>query len=116
MLDGYVAVRDCKLTPESAYNGVDVGLTYGLAKSVTIDNVDFDGHFVNNAISVYAMANNGVITISNCHFADVSNVLRLSNRTNCKYTVNLINCTFDKWTTGEYCWNDFIARLHINIC
>jgi hypothetical protein len=100
--DGYVAVRDCKLTPESAYNGVDVGLTYGLAKSVTIDNVDFDGHFVNNAISVYAMANNGVITISNCHFADVSNVLRLSNRTNCKYTVNLINCTFDKWTTGEY--------------
>ena len=100
--DGYVALRDCTIDPESAYNGIEIGLSNGLAKSVTIENVDFSGHFVNNAINVFGMQDNGVVTVANCHFTDVSNVFRLSNRTNAKYTLNIINCTFDKWETGEY--------------
>lgn len=101
--DGYVAVRDCTINPESAYNGIEIGLGTGLAKSVTIENTDFAGHFSNNGVNVFGMVNEGVITISNCHFADVSNAIRLSNRTNTKWTLNIINCTFDKWeTNGDY--------------
>ena len=100
--DGYITVKDCTLNPESAYNGVSVCDDMTLAKSVTIDNVDFAGHLINHGISIYGMADNGVVTISNCHFHDLSNVLRLSNRDNVAYTVNIINCTCDKWATGEY--------------
>ena len=100
--DDFISVRTSTLNPENAYNGIDIGSNTGLAKSVTIDHVSFDGHFVNNAINVYGMANNGVITISNCYFKDVKNILRLSNRANTSYTVNIVNCTCDKWDTTEY--------------
>lgn len=100
--DDYVAIRDSVLNPENAYNGIEIGLTTGLAKSVTIDNVDFAGHLSNNAINVFGLADYGVLTISNCHFNEVSNILRLSNRANTIWTVNIINCTFDSWETGEY--------------
>ena len=130
--DGYVTVRDCKITPESAYNGIEVNLTQGLAKSVIIDNLDFDGHFINNGISIFGMAEGGVVTISNCHFKELSNILRISNRTNSHWTVNLINCTCDKWESGQYAGaillqdytsgsrdeanrNNIFAKLTINI-
>lgn len=100
--DDFISVRTSTLNPENAYNGIDIGSNTGLAKSVTIDHVSFDGYFVNNAINVYGMANNGVITISNCYFKDVKNILRLSNRANTSYTVNIVNCTCDKWDTTEY--------------
>lgn len=100
--DDYVAIRDSILNPESAYNAIEIGLTSGLSKSVTIDNIDFQGNFLNNGINIFGMADNGVVTVSNCHFAHVSNAIRLSNRANTNYTVNIINCTFDEWETGEY--------------
>jgi hypothetical protein len=100
--DDYVAIRDSVLNPENAYNGIEVGLTTGLSKSITIDNVDFAGHLSNNAINIFGMNNYGVLTISNCHFNEVSNVIRLSNRANTIWTVNIINCVFDSWETGEY--------------
>lgn len=100
--DGYVNICDSTINPETAYNGIEVGLSTGLAKSVIIDNVDFAGHFSNNGINVFGMADGGVVTVSNCHFADLSNAIRLSNRTNTAWTVNIINCTFDKWETGKY--------------
>jgi len=100
--DGYVSVRDCVFTPESCYNGIEVGLTNGLAKSVIIDNCTFDGTFSNNGISIFGMDDGGVVTISNCYFKDLSNILRISNRTNTHWTINLINCTCDKWEKGQY--------------
>jgi hypothetical protein len=100
--DGYVSVRNCTITPETAYNGIEVGLTSGLAKSVIIDNCEFDGSLSNNGINIFGMDEGGVVTISNCHFHKVSNLLRLSNRTNTHWTVNLINCTCDEWETDEY--------------
>lgn len=100
--DEYISIRNCILTPESAYNGIEIGKNLGLAKSILIDNVTFDGHFINNAINIYSMATNGVITISNCYFKDVFNVLRISNRANTAWTINIINCICEKWTTGEY--------------
>lgn len=100
--DSYVTIRDCTITPETSYNGLEIGLTTGLTKGVIIDNVDFDGVFTNNAISIFGTADNAIITISNCHFHQVSNLLRLSNRANNRCTINLINCTCDTWETGTY--------------
>lgn len=107
--DGYVAVRDCKFNQETAYNAIEVDNKLGLAKSVTIDNIDF-GKLSNDGISVYAMAENGVITISNCHFEAVSNAIRISNRDNVKFTVNIINCTVDKWDTNPL-WTGLITCI-----
>ena len=100
--DDYISVRDCQIIPETAYNGIEIGLTTGLAKSVIIDNVNFDGTFSNNGISIFGMDEGGVVTISNCYFKKVSNLIRLSNRTNTHWTINLINCVCDEWETGEY--------------
>lgn len=100
--DGYVSIRNCTFTPEVAYNGIEIGLDTGLAKSIIIDNCKFDGSFTNHAINVFGLDDGGVITISNCQFHKVANVLRLSNRTNTHWTINLINCTVDEWELGQY--------------
>ena len=100
--DGYVAVRDCTFDPENAYRCMQFGERLGLAKSITIENTDFAGHFIDDALFVYGMANNGVVNIFNCHFKDVSNMLSIDNKTNTSWTINIINCTVDKWETGEY--------------
>ena len=100
--DGYVSIRNCTFTPEVAYNGIEIGLGTGLAKSIIIDNCKFDGSFTNHAINVFGLDDGGVITISNCQFHKVANVLRLSNRTNTHWTINLINCTVDEWELGQY--------------
>ncbi len=100
--DDFITFRNCTLTPESAYNGIEIGLNVGLTKCITIDNVNFDGHLINNAISIFGMADNGVLNITNCTFKDVANVLRISNRANTKFTINIINCICNKWTTGQY--------------
>lgn len=100
--DGFITVRDCDIA-STGYNAIEAGLQTGLAKSIIIDNVDFAGDFSNNAISIFGMAEGGVITISNCHFHKVSNAIRISNRTNTHFTINLINCKIDEWeATPEY--------------
>lgn len=96
--DKYVTVKDCNFTMENCYNNIEVGYNLGLAKYIIIENVNFNGLTANNAINVYGMANNGVLTISNCHFENVANVLKISNRALTNFTINLINCTCDKWT------------------
>ena len=99
--DGYVTIKDCTISA-TGYNALEIGLTTGLAKNVLIDNVKFTGKFTNNAISIYQTADDAVITISNCEFEDVSNILRLSNVTGAKATLNMINCKCNKWETGNY--------------
>lgn len=86
---------------QNGYNGIEVGLN-SAPKSILIDGIDFKSEMSNNAISVFAWQDNATITISNCHFASVSNAIRLSNRENKKAVINFINCTCDKWDTGEY--------------
>lgn len=100
--NGYIRVADTSIAPEKAYNAIECNLTEALAKSIIIDNVDFNGPITNNAITVFGMADYGVLTISNCHFKKVSNMLRISNRTNTTWTINIVNCTVDEWETGEY--------------
>lgn len=98
--DDYISVRDCDIIPETAYNGIEIDLNVGSAKSVIIDNVNFDGIFTNNAISIFGMDDEGVVTISNCYFKKISNMLRLSNRLNTTWTVNIINCVIDEWESN----------------
>ena len=97
---------------QTGYNGIEVGLS-SAPKSVLIDNVDFKSTMSNNAISIFSWQENAVITISNCHFANVSNPLRLSNRDNKQCTVNIVNCTCDQWVAGEYagfiCMQDYTS-------
>ena len=97
---------------QTGYNGIEAGLS-SAPKSVIIDNIDFTAKMDNNAISIFDWQDNAVITISNCHFADVSNPLRISNRSNKPATINIINCTVDSWTSGEYagfiCMQDYTS-------
>lgn len=95
--NGYITLRDIDMSIEKAYNAVECGLTEAVAKSIIIDNVRFDGPLTNNAINVFGMADGGVVTISNCYFKKVSNLLRISNRLDTTWTINLINCVCDGW-------------------
>ena len=109
--DEYVTINAVNWQ-QSGYNAIEVGLS-SAPKSVLIDGIDFAAAMSNNAISVFDWQENAVITISNCHFADVSNALRISNRGNKPATLNIINCSVDKWTEGEYagfiCMQDFTS-------
>ena len=62
------------------------------------ENCQLLGKFTNNAINVYGCADNAVITVKNCWFDTVSNVLRLSNITNAtNVTINFENCVIEHW-------------------
>lgn len=87
----------------SAYNMIEVGLSSSNhPNEVTISDCNFDTTS-NNAINVFSFADNAVLNIKNCHFNQVSNMLRISNMTSATgITINIENCTIDKWETGEY--------------
>lgn len=83
--------------------------------SVTLENVDYMGTAVRNAINIFGTKDNAVITLKNCHFSDCENVLQLFNYPNAKnVTFNLIDCSCDKWDTGIYagmfCLNDMNSQ------
>lgn len=109
--DEYVTITGADWQ-QTGYNGIEVGLS-SAPKSVLIDSVDFKSTMSNNAISIFSWQENAVITISNCHFANVSNPLRLSNRDNKPCTINIVNCTCDQWVAGEYagfiCMQDYTS-------
>lgn len=92
---------------QTGYNSVEIGLNNTAPKSISIDGLDFTAPLSNNAILIFAHAKDAVINISNCHFADVSNALRLSNRLNVPATVNIVNCTVDKWDSHDK-WAGFL--------
>ena len=113
--NGYITVRDYDFEIEKAYNGIECNLTEAAAKSIIIDGVDFNGPLSNNGVNVFGMADGGVLTVANCHFKKVSNILRISNRLNTTWTINLINCVCDEWETnsdytGAILLQDYISK------
>lgn len=87
---------------QSGYNSIEIGLVNSAPKSILIKDCDFTGNLGNNAISIFALADNTVVNIENCHFASVSNVIRWSNRTNATGIVfNIKNCTWDNLEPNE---------------
>lgn len=96
----YVTIKDLTFTESaSCYNCIEVGLNgETLPKNVLIDSCTFKGNLSNVAILVFGTQDNAVININNCKFETVSNMLRLSNRTNAKnVVVNITNCDINKW-------------------
>lgn len=98
----------------TAYNAIEIGLN-SLPTSVIIRNVVFDKPLANNAISVFGMQEGGTILIENCTFKDVSNCIRLSNKTNTHYSVIVRNCTCAKHDNeseyaGIICMQDYTSK------
>lgn len=90
-----VIVKNCT-SSLLGYNGLEIGLNNTAPKRIIIKDCEFNGELSNNAISIFATANNAVVDIINCHFTKVSNVLRISNRTNATgVKINFTNCTWD---------------------
>ena len=84
----------------NGYNCIEIGLNANVApcRSVTIEDCNFDGTLTNNAILVFATQDNTVINIKRCHFKALSNLLRLSNRTNATgVVVNIEDCVVDDY-------------------
>lgn len=91
-----VVVKNCS-SSLYGYNGLEIGLNNTAPKRIIIQDCEFGGELTNNAISIFATADNATIDIINCHFSSVSNVLRLSNRTNANnVTVRFVNCSWDQ--------------------
>ena len=97
----YVVFKDMTFDSSNIYNGIEIGLnSEKLPKNILFDNCKFTGNFSNNAILIFGTQNNATITLNNCYFEKVSNVLRLSNKTNASgVVVNIVNCSVDQWDT-----------------
>jgi uncharacterized protein YoxC len=93
--DDEVVIRNC-IFEQTGYNCVEIGLSSTAPKSVLIEDCQF-GDLNNNAILIFATKANATITIRNCTFGNISQMLRVSNRTNVSgVKVNLINCAVAK--------------------
>lgn len=91
------------------YNALEIGLANGYEpKNVTIQNLNVDNTLTNNAILVFGVQEGGTITLKNCHFKKVSNVLRFSNKLGVgNVTINVENCTVDEWDANKS-WRGFL--------
>lgn len=116
--DETVTIKNCDFS-QTGYNCVEIGLGNTAPKNVLIENCRF-GNLNNNSILVFATADNATITIRNCSFGRVSQVLRLSNRTNATgVVVNLIDCTIEA-TDSNLNWpmilcEDYVAGTGADI-
>ena len=106
----YVLIKDIIFTDDvidndniKTYNAIEIGLGSGkLPKNIIFENCQFLGTCSNNAILIFGTDNNAVISLNNCYFKKVSNVLRLSNKNNAtNVTVNVNNCICDEWETSK---------------
>ena len=98
---GKVNVKDC-VFDQNGYNCIEIGLNNGITppSAIDIENCDFSGQLLNNAILIFGTQDNAVINIKNCKFGTLSNAIRLSNRTNAKnVVVNIENCSVEQWET-----------------
>lgn len=77
------------------YNPIEINLRNVVSKNVTVKNCKF-AKFTNNAMTVFGMAEGGVLNIENCTFdlAKTSEAVRISNKTNTKFTVNVKDCSY----------------------
>ena len=99
-----VVIRNCDLQ-QAGYNSVEIGLGNTAPKTVLIENCQF-GNLSNNAINVFATADNATVTVRDCTMGDLSQLIRISNRNNAKnVTFNLINIdikSIDKAVNGQF--------------
>lgn len=107
----FIVFKDMVFDASEVYNGIEIGLASNsvLPKNILFDNCKFQGEFSNNAILVFGTQDNAIITLNNCYFEKISNVLRLSNKSNASgVVVNINNCTVDQWETSAP-WQGFLV-------
>lgn len=75
---------------------------------MTVKNCKF-AKFSNNAISVFGMAEGGVLNIENNTFTlgKTSEAVRISNKTNTKFTINVKDCSYTYPTDAAGQWVGF---------
>lgn len=104
-----VVIKDSTFD-QNGYNCLEIGLNDKMTPpaNVTITNCHFKSELTNNAILIFGTQDNAVITIKDCTFNKISNLLRLSNRTNARnVTVNIENCSVEQWETNPT-WAGFL--------
>lgn len=77
------------------YNPLEINLGNVVSKNVTVKNCKF-ANFSNNAMTVFGMAEGGVLNIENNTFdlGKTSEAVRISNKTNTKFTINVKDCSY----------------------
>lgn len=90
------------------YNPLEINLGNVVSKNVTVKNCKF-AKFSNNAISVFGMAEGGVLNIENNTFdlGKTSEAVRISNKTNTKFTINVKDCSYTYPTDAAGQWVGF---------
>ena len=99
-------LREIKRTgATNGYNPLEINLRNVVSKNITVKNCKF-ANFSNNAMLVFGMAEGGVLNIENCTFdlAKTSEAVRISNKTNTKFTINVKDCsyTYPSDATGQW--------------
>lgn len=97
-----VTVSNVGIDRTGGYNAVEIGLDgKGTVKSVVIDSLEISSPLSNNGINIFSFEDNANIIIKNCHFAKVSNPIRISNMTYAKnVNITIQDCTFDSWESN----------------
>ena len=92
----------------NGYNPIEINLRNVVSKNVTVKNCKF-AKFSNNAISVFGMAEGGVLNIENNTFTlgKTSEAVRISNKTNTKFTINVKDCSYTYPTDAAGQWVGF---------
>ena len=92
----------------NGYNPLEINLKNVVSKNVTVKNCKF-AKFSNNAISVFGMAEGGVLNIENTTFdlGKTSEAVRISNKTNTKFTINVKDCSYTYPTDAAGQWVGF---------
>ena len=89
----------------TGYNCIEIGLNTNdnvLPKEIYIDDIDFSAKLSNNAILIFGTRDNAYVRIKNCHFKEVSNCIRISNKMNARGVIfDFIDCTCDKWESTD---------------
>ena len=97
-----VTVSNVDIDRTGGYNAVEIGLDgKGTVKNVVIDGLEISSSLSNNGINIFSFEDNANIIIKNCHFAEVSNPIRISNMTYAKnVNITIQDCTFDSWESN----------------
>ena len=90
------------------YNPIEINLRNVVSKNVTVKNCKF-ANFSNNAMTVFGMAEGGVLNIENNTFTlgKTSEAVRISNKTNTKFTINVKDCSYTYPTDAAGQWVGF---------
>ncbi len=92
----------------SGYNCIEINLSGNpISSNVEIKNCKFGSKPTNNCISIFGVAEGGVVNIKDCDFTlnSKADAIRISNRFNAnKFTVNITNCSYkyDGTTTESF--------------